>query len=178
MSKPISSSTTSVKTNLRQPVDFVGRERELEAVLNALGPATRAWIISLTGVGGIGKTELAIKAAHMAAQKKLFNYIIWTTAKDSWLTHEGIQYLKTQLSVDDLLNTIIEVLEMDPRLYKTSPERKKEQVEAALRSASCLLIVDNLETVQDQAVIQFLKELPGSSKALVTTRFGGLKAPN
>lgn len=183
MSKPRTSLATAVRTNLREPVDLVDRVRELDEIITALSPATRAWIISLTGVGGIGKTELAIKVAHTLAnaKRKLFDSIIWTTAKDSWLTHEGIQPLKPQyafVSIDELLNTIIDVLGIDGHVRHASPESKRKAVMETLRSRPCLIIVDNLETIYDEAVIQFLMELPGTSKALVTTRLGGLKAPD
>src|SRR5947209_13487347 len=110
-----SSPDTSVKMNLRDPIDFVGRINELEGILEALSPSTRAWIISLTGVGGIGKSELAIKAAHMVVERKLFTSVVWITAKDSWLTYEGIKTEYSFVSLDDLLNTITEVLELHPQ---------------------------------------------------------------
>ncbi|CAG1014194.1 hypothetical protein ANRL4_05137 [Anaerolineae bacterium] len=170
--------STSVRTNLSRPVDFVGRKIELGRVIDALSPTARVWIISLTGVGGIGKTELAVQAAHIVAQRGLFQSIVWATAKESWLTPEGIRFQKPEyglVSLDDLLNTVIDVLQLDPRLLRLSSNRKQQQVKEALSSTSCLLVVDNLETVQDPAVIQFLTEIPQPSKALVTTRVGGLR---
>src|SRR6266480_5775054 len=112
----------------------------------------------------------------------MFENVVWITAKESWLTQEGIKPFESQyplVSLDDLLNTIIEVLRMDTRLYRASPQRKEEEVKKVLGSTSCLLIVDNLETVQDRTIIQFLTKFPpGPSKALVTTRLGGLIASN
>lgn len=172
------SSEPEIRTNLPRQIDvFVGREMELQKLLEVLGPSRRAWIISLTGVGGIGKTELAIQAAHIAAEKRMFDRIVWTSAKRSWLTHEGVTVKTPEyalVSLDDLLNTIIKVLGMDPRLYLLSRERKLTEVQEALRGCRCLIVVDNLETVDDLAIIQFLVELPDPSKALVTTRLGGL----
>ena len=52
----------SPKTNLPIPfTSFIGREREIEEVKLLLS-STR--LLTLTGVGGIGKTRLAIQAAH------------------------------------------------------------------------------------------------------------------
>ncbi|HJT57160.1 MAG TPA: tetratricopeptide repeat protein [Ktedonobacteraceae bacterium] len=182
------SSGNGGRMKLQPLADFVGRVGELEGILEALSLSTRAWIISLTGVGGIGKSELAIKAADMALDRKLFSSVVWVTAKESWLTYEGITRKEyTFVSLDDLLNTIIDDLGLNPRPKEQSPEqpkeisleRKKALVAQALRSQPCLLIVDNLETIQDQAIIQFLINFPpGPSKALVTTRLGGLKAPD
>jgi hypothetical protein len=44
----------------RQVTSFVGRERDVDAVVAALGEAP---VVTLTGVGGVGKTRLALQAA-------------------------------------------------------------------------------------------------------------------
>jgi tetratricopeptide (TPR) repeat protein/nucleoside phosphorylase len=44
--------------------DFVGRERALKTLLNALRPDASSAIAGISGLGGIGKTELAILAAN------------------------------------------------------------------------------------------------------------------
>ncbi|MFN3742325.1 MAG: hypothetical protein ACK4VW_06605, partial [Anaerolineales bacterium] len=48
--------------NLPRPdyVRFVGRQRELAWLRQRLSPADRAWIMVLTGIGGVGKTALAL----------------------------------------------------------------------------------------------------------------------
>jgi len=50
---------------LRAPVgDFVGREQEIETLINALRHGSRASITGISGMGGIGKTELALLVAQ------------------------------------------------------------------------------------------------------------------
>jgi DNA-binding SARP family transcriptional activator len=57
--------------NLRRELtSFVGRERELAAVVDALGQDT-VRIVTLTGTGGTGKTRLALEAALASFQRKL-----------------------------------------------------------------------------------------------------------
>ena len=165
-----------VKSNIRRPVEFIGREKEIELILHALSPKTRAWIISLTGVGGIGKTELAVQVANILKEQHTFDYIVWTTAKTSILTPEGIRSYAPEYSLtscSDLLDTIIEVLDLDPRFYRFSDDRKKEVVKEKLRSCCTLVIVDNFETITDRSVLLFLNELPPPSKALITSWLGG-----
>ncbi len=53
---------------LRAPVgDFVGREREIETLIDALRHGSRASISGINGMGGIGKTELALFVAERLA---------------------------------------------------------------------------------------------------------------
>lgn len=50
---------------LRPPVsDFVGREQAIETLMNALRHRNRACISGINGMGGIGKTELALLVAQ------------------------------------------------------------------------------------------------------------------
>ncbi|MGW2824724.1 tetratricopeptide repeat protein [Streptomyces sp. NPDC001443] len=55
---------------------FVGRDAELRALLTALDPAEPArgavLVSSVTGLGGIGKTALALQAAHAAQRRGFF----------------------------------------------------------------------------------------------------------
>lgn len=64
----VSTSVEPVAPALHQPRapvgDFVGREREIETLVTALRHGSRASISGINGMGGIGKTELALLVAE------------------------------------------------------------------------------------------------------------------
>jgi predicted ATPase/DNA-binding SARP family transcriptional activator len=59
--------TSASRTNLPVPLtSFIGREKEIDEVLNLLGERR---LLTLTGSGGVGKTRLAIEAANKVVSK-------------------------------------------------------------------------------------------------------------
>src|SRR5678816_3336713 len=62
---------------------FVGRNEEIEAILHSLQPNSRTFIIGVEGIGGVGKTALAIEVGHRCIENDLFESAIWISAKES-----------------------------------------------------------------------------------------------
>ena len=76
---------------------FVGRKAELRQIRNLLLPTTRHFVITIDGYGGIGKSALALEVAEnyrryfdKLPKAERFEAIIWTTAKQTVLTAQGI----------------------------------------------------------------------------------------
>ena len=57
---------SNILANLPRRPYFVGREDELRAVLQSLQPNSRTFIIGIEGIGGVGKSALAIEVATVA----------------------------------------------------------------------------------------------------------------
>lgn len=130
----------------------------------------RVAVTSLIGVGGLGKTALATWVANRAYESQDFSFIVSTTAKDRELSATGILGLKASLtSYEDLLDQIADVLGFPEVKHKAVGEREKE-IRELLTESNGLLYVDNLETVDDKRMIQFLDDLPLGVRALVTSR--------
>jgi len=158
---------------------FVGRQAELEKLTQLLlpHPRSRHFVVTLDGIGGVGKSALALELAYRYRDgyaelppDERFDAIIWVSAKRTLLTASGIQQRQqTFNTLNDLYREITTVLEQ-PLILQTGAEQRRGLIERALSSQRTLLIVDNLETVDDEELLSFLRELPDPTKVIVTTR--------
>ncbi|HYX16797.1 MAG TPA: trypsin-like peptidase domain-containing protein [Nostoc sp.] len=160
--------------------EFIGRKKELSRLLKQISLNYRAPIITVDGIGGVGKTALVLEAAYLCWEAKhsqsstetpLFDAIIFTSAKESWLFPTGIvQRLRKQGTLRDIYREIAHTLD-DPSITQSPLEDQLHRVYESLSRQRTLLIVDNLETIEDKnEVIAFLSELPPTAKAVITTR--------
>lgn len=151
--------------NLPPRGEFVGREKEKARTHAAL--CSRWPLISIEGIGGIGKTALALEVAYECLHASqiddppkgivTFDSFVWATARDR------------ELTLNALLDAIALTLDY-PGIVQRPLEQKCIGVEKLLQDKPCLLIVDNFETIGDEAIPGFLHYLPEPSKALITTR--------
>ena len=167
--------------NLPQPDygNFVGREAELKKITDILRPYPHSQhaLVTIDGIGGIGKSALALEIGHRFLRnfddlppEDRFEAIIWASAKLTILTAEGISTRRQILrTLDDIYNALAVGLQRED-ITRARKEDQDEVVRNALTRQRTLLIVDNLETVDDEAVLTFLRELPAPTKAIVTTR--------
>lgn len=110
------------------------------------------------------------KPAPLNQIAEKFEAIIWVSAKSDILTTEGIVPRRQAIyTLDDIYTTISIALERED-IIRADVDNQDEIVRRTLSRQRTLLIVDNLETVADPAVVDFLRELPAPTKAIVTTR--------
>jgi len=170
--------------NLPQPDygEFIGREQEQVKIREKLRPYPYSLnsVITIDGLGGIGKSALALEVSlyflrnyEKLSPEERFEAIVWTSAKlTSLKADRGIVSRKKLFqTLDDIYQTLAVVLEVE-HLLKLSKEDRKELICRELSQKRTLLIIDNLETVDDTAVMEFLQDLlPAPTKAIVTTRY-------
>jgi LuxR family glucitol operon transcriptional activator len=162
---PLPPPASQIPHNLPPRSEFIGREAEKARVHEAL--RSRSYLVSIDGIGGIGKTVLALEVAHECLRASrgegpadgiaTFDGFIWTTAKDR------------ELTLNALLDAIARTLDY-PGIAQQPLEEKQIAVRKLLQENPYLVIVDNFETVTDEGVRDFLLNLPEPSKALITTR--------
>ena len=166
----------TIPNNLPRRQPFFGRAKEIAEIMRALSPTDRTWGVLLDGIGGIGKTALAIESGHQAQETGLFDAFVFVSAKTNRLDPDGIRELDTSAhTLADFLNETARILGQ-PGITKLTKEEKRRALLDELKTRKTLLIYDNLETLskEDQeAVADFLRDLPSNCKAIITSRRRG-----
>ncbi|MCT7659402.1 BTAD domain-containing putative transcriptional regulator [Mycobacterium deserti] len=138
-------------TNLpRRTKRFIGRDGEVIALSEAL---TESPLVTLTGVGGVGKTRLALEVADRS--------------KDQFADGAWFCELAPLSDRDAIGHSVASALRL-----KQTPENVDEAVIDYLRTRELLLVVDNCEHVLDAAALlvdRIVRQCPGVS-VLATSR--------
>lgn len=140
-----------------QATSFVGRERELAQVLQAVSDPRRR-LLTLVGPGGIGKTRLALEAAWRAVDDQIGPF---------W---DGVFFVSLAgvTSANYLSTALADALD----LTFSGSEEPEAQLLAYLRRRALLLVLDNFEHLVEAGVRLFgriLQTAPGV-RFLVTSR--------
>jgi tetratricopeptide (TPR) repeat protein len=164
-----------IPNNLPRRQAFFGRVNEIGKVMSTIA-LEQTWGVVIDGIGGIGKSAIAIESAYRAQEKGMFDAFVFVTAKTNILDPSGIKELDPPArTLDEFLNETVYVLGQSGIAKLTGNEKRRALIDV-LRSMRTLLVYDNLETLskeEQDGIAGFLSELPQGCKAIITSRRRG-----
>ncbi|MFK7804056.1 MAG: tetratricopeptide repeat protein [Anaerolineae bacterium] len=151
-----------------------GIEKVRKQVIRAVEQKNRPWLVSIDGLGGIGKTTLADKTVRsfLSAAHQRFNDIGWISAKqEEYVTGRGMRATgKPAISADQLVDQLLAQLATGPYPIDSAAAKLTALTEI-LQKTPTLIVIDNLETIADyEALLPILRHLAQPSKFLITSR--------
>lgn len=140
---------------------FRGREEQLENLWRQLcppatGEAKVTRTQALNGLGGIGKTQIAVEYAYQAQERGRYKHVLWINAANEEAT------LASYMALADLLPLPVAQSETDQRKLVTAVKSWLEQCQKPW-----LLIVDNADELP---LVQSSLPQRGNGNVLITTR--------
>ena len=164
---------TAILASLPRRPYYVGREEEIKTILQSLQPDNRTFIVGIEGIGGVGKSALAIEISHRCVEKELFESVIWISAKESVLTLHGVEPIIPEAkSLTDILITIGTNLG-NPTIGNLALPDQIRRAYNLLARHTTLLILDNFESLsrkEQHDILEFLRKSPITLKVIVTSR--------
>jgi hypothetical protein len=146
--------------------NLYGITETLNTVYSKLAADSGRWVVSLEGMGGIGKTTLAHAVTRKALSSGLFSMLAWESFRNEDIGlrgSSGLEALIASIAVQlDLL--ALSTLPLSSRILALQNE---------LDQAAYLVVVDNLETNEDLDVVELFLNIarPTRSRLILTTRY-------
>ncbi|MBI5298561.1 MAG: hypothetical protein HY869_24060 [Chloroflexi bacterium] len=144
-----------------------------EQLQNWLCAADGPRMVSIEGLGGIGKTTLAQAVLQDVLQKdNAFHDILWISARQESLTLRGEieQAAHSARTLQEIASELAQKLGLT-HLTGLDTTEKLKGIQPLLNLHPHLVVIDNLETAQEvRAIVPALRKIAGQSRFLFTSR--------
>jgi len=156
----------------RTNVHFTGREEDIASLKQNLIPINdKHKAVAIIGLGGMGKTALAREVAVACAAN--FDMIVWTSAKSEIFSSDNIITDQPTARVNTLAEVLQQVARQAGRKDLLALTMNRDGLRPFFNENRCLIVLDNVESLQDVQVNQLLYDLGevlGTGRMLVTSR--------
>ncbi|KAI4113284.1 MAG: hypothetical protein LQ345_005698 [Seirophora villosa] len=159
----------------RRNENFYGREQELNTVGQALLPLEdypKFKVFALCGLGGTGKTEIALEFAYRHGYK--FDFVFWAQADNAAILHEsclaislslGLRNQSGEQDLKTVRKSLLDWLEK-PQKIASAPDGASPFQTTRYVPAKWLLILDGFNDLEHSRVFA----LYGNGSVLITSR--------
>ncbi|PSB01635.1 NB-ARC domain-containing protein [Merismopedia glauca] len=137
--------------------EFVGRQTEIEQLHQQLQANNQVAISTVTGMGGIGKTELALRYGWQHKQQSYPGGVCWLSERGQDLASQIISYSQIQLN-----------LKIPPELGLDTLQQVAYCWRNWVTPGNVLVIFDDVTSYQN--IEPYLPPPSGKFKVIVTTR--------
>jgi LuxR family glucitol operon transcriptional activator len=142
---------------------------KIDELVNSLKPGQ---ILSVEGMGGIGKTALIHAYVNQPSVNQNYFEVLWVSARQpqdgTGLADQKVNSL--DFTLEDVTSRLAEQLGLSHLVDKALDERLKG-IQAAAALQKYFLVIDNLETVSDYLeLIPSIARYCGHCKVVITTR--------
>lgn len=158
--------------NLPEPefddTGYIGRRKEITDITDLI-IQEKYPVISIIGNGGIGKTAITVKILYdlIDNPENPYEAIIWVSLKAKTLANgEFVEIQNAIQSTSEMLNQTQKEVVIDNNITP------KENIINFMKNFKTLLVIDNLETINDNSINEFIKSVPKESNILITSRTG------
>jgi hypothetical protein len=150
---------------------FFGREDEL-AELASKFEDPRGRGVSIAGFGGVGKTELAIRLVSELYRRRIFKTIYSGSAKQTLLAPGGAQQTEPVfIDLPSFLADLAGWLGLNANRNMPVSDLTASCISELSKMGKMLLFMDNLETVTDRELLDFIdNKLPRNCWVIATAR--------
>ncbi|XP_058068501.1 probable disease resistance RPP8-like protein 4 [Magnolia sinica] len=144
--------------------DVVGFEENIKALVARLIQGdSRRRVVSVVGMGGLGKTTLAIKVYNNDAVKKHFDCCVWIFVSQEYVVKDLLRRL-----IKDFMTLSIEQLEM---VEKMNTVQLREMLSNHLKEKRYLLVLDDIWKTEAWGSLKAaFPDKNKGSRVLLTTR--------
>ncbi|MCB0078605.1 MAG: helix-turn-helix domain-containing protein [Anaerolineales bacterium] len=148
-----------------------GVSSKIEEITGYLDEPSNHPIVSIHGIGGIGKSAVANQAVRdwLKSTPQIAG-VVWISAKQEAITPTGPVAVGAHIDGEALLNELGLKLALDA-VVRVPRAQKVALLATKLRATPFLVIIDNLETVAEfQLIVPELYRLVQPSRFLLTSR--------